>query len=142
MSKYLKQLGGKKLRLALITGVSAIFIFLFLSFVDSDFKILKNLDIYYTLFRELNLYYVDKTDPEKLVKTSIDAMLESLDPYTVYIPESQLDDYKFLTTGQYGGIGLLIRKTNDYITITEIYEKFTCTKGRNKSRRYYTRNQW
>ncbi len=129
MRKYVKQLVGKKLRLIVITGVSAISIFIFLSFVDSDFKILKNLDIYYTLFRELNLYYVDKTDPEKLVKTSIDAMLESLDPYTVYIPESQLDDYKFLTTGQYGGIGVLIRKTNDYITITEIYENSPAQKA-------------
>jgi carboxyl-terminal processing protease len=123
MKRFIKRcMPVKKLRVILITGASIIVLFFTFSFVDSDFKILKNLDIYYTLFRELNLYYVDNTDPEKLVKTSIDAMLESLDPYTVFIPESEQDDYKFLTTGEYGGIGALIRKTNDYYTISEIWE--------------------
>ncbi len=123
MERFIKRcMTVKKLRLILITGASIIILFFTFSFVDSDFKILKNLDIYYTLFRELNLYYVDNTDPEKLVKTSIDAMLESLDPYTVFIPESEQDDYKFLTTGEYGGIGALIRKTNDYFTISELWE--------------------
>ena len=73
-----------------------------------DFKLAKSLDIYYTLFRELNLFYVDKPNPEKLVKTSIESMLESLDPYTKYIPEKDMDDFKFMTTGNYGGIGALI----------------------------------
>src|ERR1035437_7849483 len=123
MKKFIKRcMAVKKFRLILITGASIVILFFTFSFVDSDFKILKNLDIYYTLFRELNLYYVDNTDPEKLVKTSIDAMLESLDPYTVFIPESEQDDYKFLTTGEYGGIGALIRKTNDYFTISELWE--------------------
>jgi carboxyl-terminal processing protease len=123
MKRFIKRcIAVKKLRLILITGATIITLLFTYSFVDSDFKILKNLDIYYTLFRELNLYYVDNTDPEKLVKTSIDAMLESLDPYTVFIPESEQDDYKFLTTGEYGGIGALIRKNNDYFTISEIWE--------------------
>jgi carboxyl-terminal processing protease len=121
MKKLMKGAVGK-VRWILITGVSIIFLFSLVSFGDSDFKILKNLDIYYTLFRELNLYYVDKTDPEKLVKTSIDAMLQSLDPYTVFIPESEIDDYKFLTTGEYGGIGIMVRKINDYIVISEVHE--------------------
>lgn len=92
------------------------------SFVDKDFKLLKSLDIYYTLFRELNMYYVDETDPEELVRTSIDGMLESLDPYTVYIPESDLDDYKFMTTGEYAGIGAMIRKIGPQIIISDILE--------------------
>lgn len=95
---------------------------------DNDFKIVKSLDIYYTLFRELNLFYVDNTDPEKLVKTSIDAMLESLDPYTVYIPESEMEDFKFMTTGQYGGIGAVIRKSGDYAVIADPYEDFPAVK--------------
>jgi carboxyl-terminal processing protease len=93
-----------------------------LAFLDDNFEITKNLDIYYTLFKELNLYYVDDVNPAKLIQTSIDAMLKSLDPYTTYIPESQMEDYKFMTTGQYGGLGALIRKSGDYIVISEPYE--------------------
>ncbi|PIV57962.1 MAG: peptidase S41, partial [Bacteroidetes bacterium CG02_land_8_20_14_3_00_31_25] len=94
-----------------------------------NFEIAKNLDIYYTLFRELNLYYVDETKPGDLIKKSIDAMLNSLDPYTVYIPESQMEDFRFMTTGQYGGVGALIREDGDYIVITEPYEGFPAQKN-------------
>lgn len=96
---------------------------------NTTFEIAKNLDIYYTLFRELNLYYVDDTKPGDLVKKSIDAMLNSLDPYTVYIPESQMEDFRFMTTGQYGGVGALIRKEGDYVVITEPYEGFPAQKN-------------
>ena len=96
----------------------------FVSFDDKNFEISKNLDIYHTLFRELTLYYVDETDPGELVKTSIDEMLNSLDPYTVYIPESKIEDFRFMTTGKYGGIGALIRKNNDQTIIAEPYEGF------------------
>lgn len=70
------------------------------------FEIAKNLDIFATLFKEVNTYYVDEITPAKLVKTGIDAMLKSLDPYTNYIPEDDIEDYRTLTTGQYGGIGI------------------------------------
>lgn len=89
-----------------------------------DLDIVKNLDIYCTLFRELNMFYVDETDPEKLINTSIAAMLKSLDPYTTYIPESDMDDFNFLTTGEYGGIGSYIRKLGDYTIISEPHEGF------------------
>ncbi|SMO60993.1 C-terminal processing peptidase-3. Serine peptidase. MEROPS family S41A [Saccharicrinis carchari] len=89
-----------------------------------NFSIVKNLDIYYTLFRELNSYYVDETNPEKLIKTSIDEMLESLDPYTTYIPEDDMEDFKFMTTGEYGGMGSLISRQGDYVVIAEPYEGF------------------
>ncbi|MCL3780349.1 S41 family peptidase [Prolixibacteraceae bacterium JC049] len=89
---------------------------------DKNFDLAKNLDIYYTLFRELNLLYVDEVQPEKLVKTSIDKMLESLDPYTTYIPESEIEDFKFMTTGDYAGIGALISKFKDDVVIAQPYE--------------------
>ncbi|MFN9954265.1 MAG: peptidase S41, partial [bacterium] len=71
-----------------------------MSFADDYFEISSNLDIFATLFRELNIYYVDETKPGDLMKKGIDAMLESLDPYTNYIPESEVEDYRFMTTGQ------------------------------------------
>ncbi len=89
-----------------------------------DFKISKSLDIYYSLFRELNIFYVDDINPQKLVETSIESMLESLDPYTKYIPEKDMDDFKFMTTGDYGGIGALIRKEGDYAVISQPYKDF------------------
>ncbi len=96
----------------------------FVSYSTDDFKLVKNLEIYYSLFRELNLFYVDDTDPEKLVKESIEGMLESLDPYTTFIPESERDNFMFMTTGEYGGIGSLIRRSGDYTIIAEPYEGF------------------
>jgi len=102
---------------------------LFISFSDKDFQIAKNLDIFVTLFRELNLYYVDDTDPEELIESGIEGMLGSLDPYTTFIPESDMDDFKFMTTGQYGGIGALIRKAGEYTMISEPYEGFPAHKS-------------
>ena len=77
------------------------------------FDIAKNLDIFATLYKELNTYYVDEVNPNKTIKIGIDAMLGSLDPYTNYIPEDEIEDYRFMTTGQYGGIGAVIAKRKD-----------------------------
>lgn len=96
---------------------------------QKNFEIAKNLDIYYTLFRELNMFYVDDINPNKLVKTSIDDMLESLDPYTNYISEDQMEDFRFMTTGEYAGIGAVIGKQNDKIVISEPYEGFPAQKS-------------
>ncbi|MBN2636375.1 MAG: S41 family peptidase [Prolixibacteraceae bacterium] len=96
---------------------------------QKDFEILKNLDIYNTLFRELSMVYVDDIDPNKLVKTSIDNMLSSLDPYTNYISEDRIEDFKLMTTGEYGGIGALITKRDDKIMISEPYEGFPAQKS-------------
>ncbi len=101
----------------------------FTSIRNKDLEIVKNLDIYYTLFRELNMFYVDETNPEELVTTSIDAMLNSLDPYTTYIPESNMDDFKFQTTGEYGGIGSLIRRSEDHVMIANPYKGFPAEKA-------------
>ncbi|MCF0206548.1 MAG: S41 family peptidase [Bacteroidales bacterium] len=89
---------------------------------DYNFESAKNLDIFHSLYNELYLNYVDEINPEKLIKTGIDKMLEGLDPYTVYIPESQIEDIKLMTTGQYGGIGSLIRQDGEYVIITDPYE--------------------
>jgi carboxyl-terminal processing protease len=89
-----------------------------------DFRIAKNLDIFFTLFRELNTFYVDDLNPDKLVKTGIDNMLRSLDPYTVYYPESEGDEVSFMTTGKYGGIGSLVRGGGDYAVVSLIYKGF------------------
>lgn len=94
-----------------------------------NFEIAKNLDVYYTLFRELNLFYVDEIEPAELVEKSINSMLESLDPYTVYIPESDMEDFKFMTTGEYAGIGALIAKHHDQIIVSEPYEGFPAQKN-------------
>jgi carboxyl-terminal processing protease len=101
----------------------------FTSIGNKDLELVKNLDIYYTLFRELNMFYVDDTDPEELVTTSINAMLSSLDPYTTYIPESEMDDFRFQTTGEYGGIGSLIRRSGNYTIIADPYKGFPADKA-------------
>ncbi len=98
-------------------------------FTDNYFEISRNLDIFTTLFRELNIYYVDETRPGTLMKKGIDAMLESLDPYTNYIPESEIEDYRFMTTGQYGGIGALIGQKDDHVVITDPYEGYPAQKS-------------
>lgn len=96
---------------------------------DNFFEISKNLEIFATLYRELNVFYVDDVQPGDMMKTGIDAMLESLDPYTTYITESNIEDYRFMTTGQYGGIGSLIRAVDGDVYISEPYEGFPAFKS-------------
>jgi carboxyl-terminal processing protease len=89
---------------------------------NREFDKSKNLDIFNALFKELDLFYVDSINPEKQIKKGIDAMLGSLDPYTNYIPESEMADLKFMTTGEYAGIGAIIGQHDDKIFIVEVYE--------------------
>ncbi|MCQ2285589.1 MAG: S41 family peptidase [Bacteroidales bacterium] len=89
---------------------------------QNDFEIAKNVDIFVTILKELNAKYVDEITPGDLTRTAIDAMLEKLDPYTVYYPESQLEEYKLMTMGQYGGIGALIQQHGTDVVISEPYE--------------------
>ncbi len=107
--------------LLLITGISTGFL---ITQDTRDFRIAKNLDIFYSLFRELNTFYVDEIDPDKVVKAGIDNMLKTLDPYTVYFPESEADEFKIMTTGKYGGIGSLVRTNGDYVIISDVYKGF------------------
>jgi carboxyl-terminal processing protease len=121
--KNLPNLGRKGKVLLVIVSLAALSVG-FISSSEKDFEIAKNLDIFVTLFREVNTFYVDETDPKKLIDASINGMLESLDPYTTYIPEEDQDEFKFMTTGKYGGVGALIRKAGNYTMISEPYEGF------------------
>ncbi len=89
-----------------------------------DFELIKNLDIMHTAVRELDIHFVDTIDPGKVMETGINAMMQSLDPYTVYYPESDMDELKTMTTGKYAGIGAIIRTYTgrDYVSIEEPYE--------------------
>lgn len=96
---------------------------------EVSFEMGKNLELFGAVYKEIHSLYVDDIEPGGLMKTGIDAMLESLDPYTVYIPESQIEDFRFQTTGQYGGIGALIRKDGEYVIITDPYENYPAHKA-------------
>ena len=108
----------------IITGVAALGLSL-ASFTDPGerfFDIAKNLDIYATLFKELNRYYVDEINPNRTIKISIDAMLKSFDPYTVYYAEDDIEDYMTMTTGKYNGIGIITGNRGDKVIIMGIDE--------------------
>ncbi len=96
---------------------------------DSYFEVAKNLDIFTTLFKEVNTYYVDEVDPKILVRKGIDAMLESLDPYTDFIAEDELESFRIATTGQYAGIGALISLINNKVVVTHPYKDFPAYKA-------------
>lgn len=89
---------------------------------NNDFEIAKNVDIFVSILKELNDKYADEISPGQLTQTAIDAMLKSLDPYTVYYPESEIEEYRMMTTGQYGGIGALIQQHGKDVMISEPYE--------------------
>lgn len=125
MWKYFKQ---KSRIIVIITSLMVVPV-IFIATNTRDFEIARNLDIFVTLFNEINLFYVDEKEPEDLINSSISGMLESLDPYTTFIPESDMDEFRFMTTGQYGGIGALIRKGGRYTIITEPYEGFPAQKA-------------
>ena len=98
-------------------------------FVSSYFEITKNLEIFNNIYREINTYYVDPIDPGELMHNTIDSMLIRLDPYTKYIPESEVEDFRFQTTGNYGGIGATIRKIDENIIIYKPYRGFPADKA-------------
>ena len=95
---------------------------------EKYFDIAKSLDIFVTLFKEVNAYYVDEVEPQKLIRKGIDGMLESLDPYTDYIPEEEMESFRISTTGQYGGIGALIGIIQSKVLITHPYRNFPAFK--------------
>ncbi len=119
----------KNQKLKIVIAITALVSITSYSFVDNYFEVSKNLDIFSSLYREVNMYYVDSVEPGKLMKKGIDEMLSSLDPYTNYIPESNIEDYRFMTTGQYGGIGAVIRPKGDFVIVGEPYEGFPADKA-------------
>jgi carboxyl-terminal processing protease len=123
--KRLKEI--KKINILIIMLI--IVSFSFFAFNEKDFEITKNLDIFVTLFREIDMLYVDNKSPEELINAGIEGMLESLDPYTTFIPEANTDEIKLMTTGQYGGIGALIRQGGKFTIISESYDGFPAQKA-------------
>ncbi len=119
-------LKSKKLRITFVAIVASV---ASLAFVDSYFEISKNLEIFTTTYKEINSNYVDDVDAAKLMRTGIEAMVESLDPYTNFISESEVEDYRFMTTGQYGGVGATIFQRDKYIVVRETYEGYPAQKA-------------
>ncbi len=120
---HMKYLGRINNKLKIFIALTLIgFIFIGFTRDDRNFEISKNLNIYATIFRELNLFYVDEIDPSDLVTKSIDGLLKELDPYTVYYPESRMDEFKLMTTGKYAGIGSLISRRNNKTIIAKPYK--------------------
>jgi carboxyl-terminal processing protease len=119
-----KILSGKYILIFLILLTAGISTGFLASQDTREFRIAKNLEIFFNLFRELNTFYVDDINPDKIMKTGIDNMLKTLDPYTVYMPEDDANEFKIITTGKYGGIGSLVRSENDYTVVSEVYKGF------------------
>ena len=105
-----------------------VFLFFFLLLTPNvkaqskGFEMVKNLELINMIFQDLDMYYADEIAVGRIMKTGIDAMLQELDPYTNYFAESNIEDYRLMTTGQYGGIGALIRQMDGKVVISEPYE--------------------
>jgi carboxyl-terminal processing protease len=121
-----------KLRKRVWAGLALVVVLVASSFTppaERYFEIAKNLDIFASVFKEVNALYVDEINPNKLVRTGIDAMLNSLDPYTNYIPEDEVEDFRTVNTGQYGGIGAVTREIGNRTVVTMIYEDYPAAKN-------------
>jgi carboxyl-terminal processing protease len=113
-----------------VIGISATLATGLFAFTQADerlFEIARNLDIFASVYKEINSYYVDEINPSKTIRTGIDDMLGGLDPYTNYIPEDEIEDYRTMTTGQYGGIGSVIGKHHNKTVIIMPYPNSPAT---------------
>ena len=117
----------KRVRNSIIIILSAICLIAASKSDDDYFEISKNLRIMASVYEKLNSNYVDELLPGKIMKSGINAMLKSLDPYTVYISESEIEDFRFATTGEYGGIGATIKIKEQRVLVTELYENSPAT---------------
>lgn len=120
---------SNKIRKSFLTLIIILTISISFAFTDNYFNISKNIEIFATLYREVNTYYVDEIDASKFIRVGIDAMLKSLDPYTNFYSESQIEDYRFETTGQYGGIGAITFTKDGKIIIREPQAGFPAEKA-------------
>ncbi len=125
------QLGGvmkKQYKIAAVIALVAFSVGSW-SFKEDLFQVSKNLDVFAALYKEININYVDETNPSDLMKTGIDAMLEDLDPYTEYVPESEIEDYKLkYVSTQYGGIGASTLFIEGKLFINEVMEGYPADK--------------
>ncbi len=129
MNRFLRTLRRSGSFLAGVISMTVLCLFIQGKSPDSYFEISKNLDIFASVFKELNTYYVDPIEPGKLVKTGVDAMLNELDPYTNFITEADIEEYEFQTTGRYGGIGATMRKKDDHVIVGDVYESSPAQKA-------------
>jgi carboxyl-terminal processing protease len=113
----------------IIPIVASLFLFVGASFKNDFFEIAKQIEIFTTLFKELNTNYVDETNPGELMDKAITGMLSSLDPYTVYFNEQEVLNFKINNTGEYTGIGALITRKEDKLIIREVYKDFPADKA-------------
>ena len=112
-----------------LVALSSIVVLLSFSFREDLFLVSKNLDVFASLYKEININYVDETNAPKLMKVGIDAMLDSLDPYTEYIPESEIEDYKLkYVSTQYGGIGASTVLIDGKLFVNEVSEGYPAYK--------------
>jgi carboxyl-terminal processing protease len=109
-------------------AVASAFLFVGVSFKDDFFEIAKQIEIFTTLFKELNMNYVDETNPGDLMDKAVKSMLASLDPYTVYFNEQDVVKFKINNTGEYTGIGAQITRKEDKLIIKEPYKNFPADK--------------
>jgi len=122
ISKKYRKIGLFAGIITLAVGVAA--------FDDDLFQISKNLDVFASVYKEVNINYVDNVNSAKLVKTGVDAMLDGLDPYTEFVPESEIEDYKLhYVSTQYGGIGASIFTRNGKVYVSDVFEGFPAQKG-------------
>lgn len=112
-----------------VVGLSLVALLAFSGPGEKYFEIAKSLDIFASLFKEVNAYYVDEINPKKMIDNGINGMLDQLDPYTDYIPEEELEAFSIQTTGQYAGIGALIGVVNKKTVITDPYPNFPAHKA-------------
>lgn len=110
----------KKIKKRIIGVFVVVFVAISASFQSDFFEIAKQIDIYTTMFKELNMYYIDEVNPAKLTHKSINHMLQSLDPYTVYYDEQGIEDARISATGEYGGIGTLVVFKNNTLLVKEL----------------------
>ncbi len=118
-----------KFRIVIVGIVLSAGILAFNTPSDRYFEIAKNLDIFATLFKEVNALYVDEVNPNKAIKTGIDAMLSSLDPYTNYIPEDDIENFRTQSTGQYGGIGAVTTRVEGKIKVSMVLDGYSAQKN-------------
>jgi carboxyl-terminal processing protease len=113
----------------IIPIVASAFLYVGVSFKDDYFEIAKQIEIFTTLFKELNKNYVDETTPAELMNNAIKGMLGSLDPYTVYFNEQEVLKFKINNTGEYTGIGAMITRKDDKLILREPYKNFPADKA-------------
>lgn len=126
----------------LLTAVIAALVAALLTFAArNDFGLGRNMEITVNMMRELSLGYVDPVDPDKLMEGAAEGMVSDLDPYTEFIPEDQMSNFELLTTGKYGGVGSLIRKKGDWVTIAQPYKGIARRPRRAEDRRQDPRHR-